>query len=78
MRPSVWVERQETIKLDAASLNRLEVRSHNGFIDYAGKSPGEPEIIAQAAIKAGGRSDEDAREALANLEVVVEDAGAGV
>jgi DUF4097 and DUF4098 domain-containing protein YvlB len=72
--PLVWTEAIEERPIDATGLTALEVRTHNGSIDFQSQAAG---VDASATIKkrAGGTSKEDAEEALAAINVFVERAG---
>ena len=74
----VWtspVTEQRTI--DADDLKALEIRTHNGSIHFAGQSGETGETAITITKKAGGRTLEDAQEALDAVEVFVESAGEG-
>jgi hypothetical protein len=52
----------------------LDIRTHNGDVDYAGQTVGSPSGISVHK-RAGGSSMENAREALAAMEIVSERVG---
>lgn len=67
----------EKLPIDTENLRALEVRTHNGTIAFDGQPAGTPDAYVTVSKKAGGRSREDAEEALAALNVFVESAGDG-
>ena len=71
----MWTEAVEERPIDTG-LTALEVRTHNGAIDFQSQAAGGD---ASVTIKkrAGGTSKEDAEEALAAINVFVEAAGNG-
>jgi len=75
--PTKWQESTESLSINAAGVNELQIRSHNGEIVYAGDQD-SPEIKVTAVKKGGGRSEEQAAEALEAIEVFVEPADDGV
>ncbi|MBI1827641.1 MAG: DUF4097 family beta strand repeat protein [Planctomycetes bacterium] len=65
-----WTAPQtETLKLDPAKLASLDVRTHNGAVEYTG-SQGEPTVVATK--KAAGKDAQDAEAALKSIQVFVE------
>jgi hypothetical protein len=68
----------ETIRLDTTGLSELEVRTHNGSIEFVGQSVEAGESSVVVTKRAGARSQESAEEALQALQVFVEPAGPGV
>ncbi len=73
--PSVWIESMEERPLDTPGLTALEVRTHNGSIDFQSASDGNASV--KITKKAGGESQQDAEEALAAINVLVESVGDG-
>lgn len=74
--PRVWTEAVEERSIDAAGLTALEVRTHNGSIDFQDQPVGESASVTITK-KAGGNSKSDAEEALAAIQVYVESTGNG-
>lgn len=66
--PDVWTEETVQLPVESAGLTALEVRTHNGEIEFNGKPQGSPTTVAVRK-KAGGRDLEDAKEAMAAIEV---------
>lgn len=76
--PRVWTAVvTETLSIDTENLRALEVRTHNGTIVFDGQPAGTPDAYVTVSKKAGGRSREDAEEALTALNVYTESAGDG-
>ena len=72
---SVWTEEvQERIALDTADLEKLQVKTHNGFVHFTADS-GEAYVLVTK--KAAGWTADEAQKAMEALEVYVEPAGAG-
>lgn len=72
--PAVWAEETVQIPLETVGLSAMDVRTHNGDVDFAGNPGAVPAgIVAQK--RAGSSSMDDAREALAAIEIVSERAG---
>ncbi len=59
--------------LDTMGLTALEVRTHNGTIDFTGQDAGEASVTITK--KAGGVNEADALEAMDAIEVFVEKSG---
>jgi len=74
--PSVWTEAVEERPIDMTGLTALEVRTHNGSIDFQGQQAGGSASVTITK-KAGGANQGDAEEALAAINVFVEPAGNG-
>jgi hypothetical protein len=74
--PRVHTTASEELALDTAGVTALEVRTHNGTIDFQGQDAGPGSVTITK--KAGGRTAEDAQEAMDAIEVFVEPAGAGI
>lgn len=74
--PSVWTEAVEERPIDTTGLTALEVRTHNGSIDFQSQPAGGSATVAITK-KAGGTNQDDAEEALAAINVFVEPAGNG-
>jgi DUF4097 and DUF4098 domain-containing protein YvlB len=74
--PSVWTEAVEERPIDTTALTVLEVRTHNGSIDFQGQPTGGSASVTITK-KAGGTNQEDAEDALAAIKVIVEPAGNG-
>jgi len=72
----VWTEAVEERPIDTTGLTALEVRTHNGSIDFQSQPAGGNATVTITK-KAGGTSREDAEEALAAINVFVEPAGSG-
>lgn len=74
--PSVWTEPvTEQLRIDAANLKALEVRTHNGSISFEPQPPGTTDAYVTVTRKAGGRTQADAQEALEAIQVYVTPAG---
>ncbi|HVP13205.1 MAG TPA: DUF4097 family beta strand repeat-containing protein [Phycisphaerae bacterium] len=77
--PVIWTDKvTEELRIDAQGLNRLELETHNGEIDWKGRSSGEPVAVIKVTKKAGGLTVQDARDALAAVEVNVKQTADGV
>ncbi len=74
--PSVWTEAVEDRPIDTTGLAALEVRTHNGSVDFLSQAAGSGASVAITK-KAGGTNQTDAEEALAAIKVIVEPAGNG-
>jgi len=74
--PKVWTEAVEERPIDTTGLAALEVRTHNGSIDFQSQPAGGSASITITK-KAGGANKEDAEEALAAINVFIEPAGNG-
>jgi len=75
---SVWTEAQtERLSIAPAGLRSLEVFTHNGAVTFEALPGGAGEPYVEVKKKTGGRSMDDAREAMENLEVFVEAVGEG-
>lgn len=72
-----WKESTQTLRFDAADLNTLAVKTHNGSIRVEGESNPEGEVVVTATKKGGGANEKDAEAALAAIEVFAEDAENG-
>lgn len=71
-----WTEGvTEELRFDTTDVEGLEVRTHNGKIRFEGESTGNPEAIVTVTKKGGGCTFADAEEALAAIEVYIEDVG---
>lgn len=72
----VWTQPvTEQRSIDSSSLKALEIKTHNGSIHFEGQTGAIAEITITK--KAGGRTMEDAQDALDAMEVFVESAGEG-
>lgn len=60
----------ETVPLDAALVRKLDVETHNGEIKFDGSTDGPPQVVITK--RAGGKSRDDAAEALQALQTFVE------
>lgn len=74
--PLVWTQAVEERSIDATGLTALEVRTHNGSIDFQSQPAGGAASVTVTK-KAGGISKADAEEALAAINVFVQPAGNG-
>jgi len=74
--PSAWTEAVEERPIDTTGLTALEVRTHNGAIDFQGQPAGGGASVTIKK-KAGGVNQADAEAALAAINVFVEPAGSG-
>lgn len=72
--PQVWTETVEERSIDTTGLTALEVRTHNGSVDFNGLAAGDSASVTITK-KAGGNSKADAEEALAAINVFVESRG---
>ena len=70
--PAVWKEATAEIPIDPNGLTALEVRTHNGAIDFTGQPAGTTSASATVHKKAGGTTAADAEEAMNAIEVYVE------
>jgi DUF4097 and DUF4098 domain-containing protein YvlB len=62
--------------MEAAGLTAIEVRTHNGEIEFTGQPAGDPATVTVRK-KAGGSSIADAQEAMAAIEIVSERSSKG-
>lgn len=69
--PAAWVEETVEVAVDSNGLAALDVKTHNGEIEFAGQPAGGA-VTVTARKKAGGPTVEEAREALAAVEIVAE------
>ncbi|MCG3138553.1 MAG: hypothetical protein HJJLKODD_02418 [Phycisphaerae bacterium] len=67
--PTVWVEEVRTLELSSAHIERLVASSHNGDIKVYAVEQADAPIQVEARIKAGGRSETDARSCLSALKL---------
>lgn len=74
--PAVWTEETVQLQVESAGLTAMEVRSHNGAVDFAGQPAGSAATVSVRK-KAGGSSADDAREAMAAIEVTSERTSSG-
>jgi|CXWL01.1.fsa_nt_gi DUF4097 and DUF4098 domain-containing protein YvlB len=74
--PEAWTEETVELPIDSAGLTALEVRTHNGAIEFTGQSGGAAGSITIRK-KAGGSSTADAQEAMAAIEIVSERSAGG-
>lgn len=70
----VWITSTEERTIEGSGLSALEVRTHNGAVDFQGQPDGAPASVTVKK-KAGGRTDAEAQEAMAAIEVIVEPNG---
>jgi hypothetical protein len=75
MSPSVWVTEDQELQVDAAGVRRLTVRTDNGSIEHVARNGEAPAVAVKVHKKAGGRTKEDAQEAMKQLEVFCEPQG---
>ncbi len=75
---TVWTETEtEQLALHPTGLRALEVRTHNGSINFQAQPADSAEAFVTVSKKAGGRTPAEAQEALEALEVFVEPDGDG-
>lgn len=74
--PAVWTEETVQIPIESTGLTAIEVKTHNGEIEFTGQAAGSPGTVTVRK-KAGGSSVEDAQEALAAIELISERSGSG-
>jgi hypothetical protein len=75
----IWTDNvTEELRIDATGLSRLELQTHNGAIECKGRPDGEPAAVVKVTKKAGGLTIEDAKHALAAIDVQVEQTADGV
>jgi len=72
-----WQEAPEEIRIEQAGVTALEVRGQNGKVDYQAEDDGA-QVVVHARKRGGGMTSDSAAEALAAIDVYVEDRGAGV
>lgn len=75
--PSVWKEETEEVPIDPNGLSAVEVRTHNGTIDFTGQPAGAGSASVSVHKKAGGSTLADAAAAMDALDVHVERSGDG-
>jgi hypothetical protein len=69
---TVWAESVKTLNLDAAGLEAVAVKTHNGAINYDGNTDGASQIEITVTMKGGGPDEATAEEALAAIDVFAE------
>lgn len=67
--PTVWVEEERTLELDAAGVELLRAVTDNGRIHVRAGDEGTTQIRVEVTIKAGGQSEEDARSCLEGISI---------
>lgn len=67
----------EQRSLDADDLKALEIRTHNGSIQFTGQAGSTAQTEITITMKAGGKTLEDAQAALDAMEVFLESSGEG-
>jgi hypothetical protein len=76
--PVVWTDKvTEELRIDTEGLDHLRLETHNGAIDGKGRSGGESVAVVTVTKKAGGLTIEDAKDALAAIDVSVKPIGDG-
>lgn len=76
--PTVWTPTATVeMKIDAAGLTRLEAQTYNGAIKYDGADATQDAVNVVITKKGGGLTLAEAEEALAAIDVYVEDIGGG-
>jgi DUF4097 and DUF4098 domain-containing protein YvlB len=75
--PSVWKEETEEVSIDPNGLTSMEVRTHNGAIDFTGLPVGAGAASVTVHKKAGGSTHADAEAAMNALDVYVEGSADG-
>ena len=75
--PRVWAEGTETLTVNTAGLETMVVRTHNGAVVVEGQPDGAPEAKVTVTKKGGGRTQAEAEEALAAIDVYAEPTGGG-
>jgi len=73
--PSVWVDARERFDLSADGVDTLAVRTHNGAITVSAGEAGTDRIVVEAAKRAGGRDETQARACLDALRITTEKTG---
>jgi len=68
----------ETRTIDSAGLTALEIKTHNGGIQYTVADPAAAQTEIKLTRKGGARTREEAEKALAAIEVFVEPADGGL
>ncbi len=74
--PRVWAEASETLEIDLSGDSSLFAKTHNGGITYEGSSATAGSARVVVTKKGGGRTLEDAENALAAIDVWVDDSSA--
>ncbi len=74
--PLAWTEETVQIPMETAGLTAIEVRTHNGEIEFTGQPAGTPGTVTVRK-KASGSSIADAKEAMAAIEIVSERSASG-
>ena len=75
MAPLVWVAEDQEMQIEMGGVKKLSIDTHNGAIEYSGGGGSAARVKVNK--KAGGKDTEDAKEAMTQLEVFVEDGSAG-
>jgi hypothetical protein len=75
----IWTDNvTEELRIDANGLSRLDLQTHNGAIECKGRPSGEPAAVVKVTKKAGGLTIQDAKDALAAIDVQVKQTADGV
>ena len=67
--PKVWIEQTQELNFDTAGLTALEVRTHNGGINFESQPARNDMAAAVVTKKAGGHTQAEAEEAMAAIGV---------
>lgn len=73
--PKHWIEDQREFSIPAASLEQLEVLTHNGDVQVIGQTDVD-QVAVKVRIRAGGATPDDAQAALDAIDLRSETAGA--
>lgn len=68
--PKVYVEETQIIELSAMDIETLSALTHNGHVKVEAAADGGETIIAEVTIRAGGRTEEEAEQALRSIEIL--------
>jgi DUF4097 and DUF4098 domain-containing protein YvlB len=72
--PKVWVSEEEDLVLSAAEVQAMDTETYNGGITYTAVE-GAPEFKVHIEKKAGGKTDLDAKAAMAEIRIVTDASG---
>ena len=67
--PRVWIEQTQELSFQTAGLTALEVRTHNGAINFESQPQAQDEATVTVTKKAGGHTQEQAERVMQAIDV---------
>ncbi len=67
--PKVWIEQTQELRFPTAGLTALEVRTHNGAINFENQAEPQDEATVTVTKKAGGLTRDQAEKAMQAIDV---------